>query len=737
MPDFDFEGLAAVLIQRAGELLPAWLPGGKMRGREYITGGLRGGPGDSMSVNMNTGKWADFASDDLKGGDLISLYAAIEGIGQGDAAKRLSERVGFRLTNEPVKTVVQQPKEHKLTPPPADAEVPSFLHPSLGKPVGTWRYTDVAGATLFYVARYQDKGGKKTFLPWSWSTEGYWVQKGWPAPRPLYGLELLKARPDAPCLVVEGEKAAEAARTLAGHVYVVVTWPNGAQAANKADFAPLAGRKVLIWPDADAPGNKAADFIAKGLSGVCSEVKVLDVSGQPDGWDAADAAAEGWTWAKVVEWAKPRAKVFGQVVQATAVAKSNGATADAQVNVTVSAEPQDADASLYALYEEMGIALTGQGNPICNVDNALRVIERYEPLKDLIWFDEFHRKYFTRWNSPTPREWEDVDTLNLTAIMQRDLALRRMSDDMIYKAAVVFAHKHVKNDPRDWMSGLTWDGVERCGHFFIDCFGAEENDYTLAVGRNFWTGMAARIFKPGCQLDNMVVLEGGQGIGKTRALRLLGGPWYAEAHESVTSNDFFMILHGKMIVEIAELDAFSRAEVTRIKQVVTCTTDRYRAPYGRTAQDHPRMSIFVGTTNEHAYLRDNTGGRRFWPVKCGDINHDLIAQNREQLFAEAVARFKAGDKWYEMPAEATLAEQEARRHVDEWEGAIYDFLLQRDEVSIRELAADCLKIEVGKLDTGIQMRVGRVLRALNWSKHTKWTAGAQGKVWRRNERLGD
>ena len=229
----------------------------------------------------------------------------------------------------------------------------------------------------------------------------------------------------------------------------------------------------------------------------------------------------------------------------------------------------------------------------------------------------------------------------------------------------------------------------------------------------------------------MVVLEGAQGIGKTNALRAIGGEWYTEAHEAVTSKDFFMTMQGKLLIEIAELDSFSRAEVTRIKQVITCKTDRFRAPYGRSAKDNPRQCVFVGTTNESHYLRDHTGGRRFWPMKCGKIDLELIKQNREQFFAEAVTRFKAGEPWYEMPIE-THEEQEQRRQVDEWEEPIADHLSNPTiaETTVFEIATECLKFDVPKIDRSVQIRIAAALRKLGWELPNNGPTWRDGKMRR-------
>lgn len=699
MNQLNFEGLANFLLGRALQILPSWVPGGRMYGAEYCAATISGGQGDSFKVNTKTGKWADFASDE-KGGDLISLYAAIHRLEQGEAAKRLSEAHGFPLTNE-TKLQKQEKPSLILSKPPKNAPTLTRMHPVLGRPSYSWEYTDADGQCLFYISRYDTPTGKQ-FCPWSWDSSGKrWVAKGWNAPRPLYNLRELNLRKESPVLIVEGEKAADAAKKLMGNIYVPVTWPNGSKAASKADWAPVHGRKILIWPDADEPGIKAAHEIAELLKQHCQEIKIINVDGQPKGWDAADALEEKWEWERLKEWAKPRAQTFNVTINETTIVN------DGHVDLPENQDKND-------LWASIGVATTEKGAAICNVDAALRLFQGWDEIKNILWYDEFHKRLFTKWKSDKVREWQDVDTLNLTAHVQRELGITRMNDDLIFKAAMIYAHKNSRNEPRDWMDSLEWDGKERIPMFFIECFGVKKTDYSLAVGNNFWVGMAARIYRPGCQLDNMVVLEGSQGIGKTRALRAIGGPWYTEAHESVTSKDFFLSLHGRLLVELAELDSFSKAEVTRIKQVVTCTTDRFRAPYARGAQDYPRMSIFVGSTNESHYLRDNTGARRFWPLRCGSIDHDLIVNTRDQLFAEAVAKFKSGEAWHLMPSESTKAEQEDRRQIDAWESVIQEFLYGKQEVHIKDLAAH-MKFDMSRFDIMHQRRMGAILRKLGWS----------------------
>ena len=289
----DFAGLNTSLLAQAPELLSRWLPGGHLMKREWVCGNLRGEKGESCKVNTKSGEWADFATGD-KGGDLISLYAAIHRIGQGEAFKRLSVEFGFApmaMTAGP--SAPQKPVVPALLPPPPDVPTPAMIHPAFGKPTTPWAYRNSGGDLLFYIARYDPEDGKKLLWPWSWDGSR-WVTKAWTEPRPLYGLDLLAKDPEKQVLVVEGEKAADAARRIAGDNFVVVTWPFGAKAWDKVDWTPLSGRSVTLWPDADEAGVNAMQGIALILHGMGCEVAILDVAGQPEGWDAADAEAEGW-----------------------------------------------------------------------------------------------------------------------------------------------------------------------------------------------------------------------------------------------------------------------------------------------------------------------------------------------------------------------------------------------------------------------------------------------------------
>lgn len=713
----NFEQLNARLSSQIRSLISKWLPGGKLVGNEYMVGSLLGGVGDSLRFNIEKCIGSDFATDE-KFGDCIDLYAKINHISQIESAKQLNELFP-QLKSKPIQQTPAPIKTEKIILPPEDS-FPNFKHFKYGEPSSTYCYRNENSERIYYMARYETPTGKQ-FFPWSYFSDNTWKMKAQEIPRPLFLLDELSTRPEDPILIVEGEKAAEAAKKFVAATYAVTTWSNGAQSYNKTNWKPIYGRSVLIWPDGDEVGIKSANEIAKLLSPYCPEIKIINVNSDLDGFDAADS---GFTWNEFKEWAIPKIKIFNsqQIEPEIMPKKPNLNESDHDV----------IDGSLYAIWEKLGMTRTAQGHPIANLDNALRVLEGFPLFTDIMWFDEFHQKYYTLWNCSKPREWSDIDDFRLTTFMQRKLGLLRISDDMINKAIRMHGKNRPKNEPKDWLESLKWDGVSRISEFFSKCAGAEQNEYVQSASQNFWLTMIARIYSPGCQVDNMIVLEGAQGKGKTSLLRAIGQNWYCSAKEKVDSNNFFQMLQGKLLIEIAELDSFNRAEITRIKQVVSDPVDRYRSPYDRATEDHPRQSIFVGTTNEYAYLRDDTGGRRFWPIKCGEINLTLTNEIREQLFAESVHLYKLNTTWWNMPF-STADEQEQRRQIDPWEELILEYATQKFETTTLEIMNMCLHIEKSKQSRFDEMRIGKILLKFRWNRVRRRLGGDLRWVYTRQE----
>lgn len=380
-------------------------------------------------------------------------------------------------------------------------------------------------------------------------------------------------------------------------------------------------------------------------------------------------------------------------------------------------------------WKSFGYDLTGNGTPVMNINNALIALENDPDLQGHIWYDEFLDRIQTDWQGPL-RNWKDIDDILLCAYLQRHRGLKRIGVQQCHDAAKTAAFHNKRNSCKDWLESLEWDGTPRLEHMLSDGFGTPHDIYTQAVGRCWIVSVVARVMHPGCKVDTVPVLEGGQGIGKSTALSILGGDWFVEAHEPVSSKDFFGVLDGRMMVEISEMQSFTRAEVERIKGIISCQVDRYRKAYGRNAEDHPRHTVLVCTTNRDDWQRDDTGARRFWPIRCGIIDREYLTTNRDQLFAEAVHRYKQGEPWHDVPVAEQEAQVESRREPDLWEPIIGEFLYGKDRVTLSQIFDDCLKMDTLKQDVLSQRRVARILRVTGWETKTVHNADkSKSRAW--------
>jgi putative DNA primase/helicase len=308
----DFEQINATALAALETLVSEWFPNGTREGHEYKIGSLSGEPGRSLSINLRTGAWKDFASD-AGGSDPISLLAAIRSVSMLDSARELGERLRTGITSSGV-SAAPKPGDattwNPIVPVPETAPAPTFRHHKFGQHSAEWAYRTSEGGLIGYIVRFDLPDGGKDVVPrcYCQNADGKreWRWLSFAKPRPLYGLDLLAKKPNAGVIIVEGEKAADAARKICPGV--VVTWPGGGKAVRYADWSPLAGRKVIIWPDRDEPGIAAAQSIAKALAPLAQSVRVITPpAGESNGWDLADALAEGWDKARVVEFLKPKA----------------------------------------------------------------------------------------------------------------------------------------------------------------------------------------------------------------------------------------------------------------------------------------------------------------------------------------------------------------------------------------------------------------------------------------------
>jgi predicted P-loop ATPase len=223
-----------------------------------------------------------------------------------------------------------------------------------------------------------------------------------------------------------------------------------------------------------------------------------------------------------------------------------------------------------------------------------------------------------------------------------------------------------------YLEAVQWDGLPRLDTWLIDYASAPDSDYVRAVGSITLIAAAARALRPGCKADTVLILEGSQGRKKSSLIQALcaDASWFAEHEGALSGRDkdaVMQIVQGPWLVELGELAGLSKAETNTIKQFVTRKVDRLRTPYGRVVEDFPRKTLFIASTNEGEYLRDTTGNRRWLPVSVGNCYPVQLAAVRDQLWAEAVHRLRAGERWWLEDADLLVAaaeEQAARMETD-------------------------------------------------------------------------
>lgn len=308
----------------------------------------------------------------------------------------------------------------------------------------------------------------------------------------------------------------------------------------------------------------------------------------------------------------------------------------------------------------------------------------------------------------------------------------------VYPAVIRHAHDNKYDPVLEYLSDLKWDGKQRLNTWLHKYMGAPDHAILGVFGAKFMIGAVARVFEPGCQMDNMLVFEGKQGGGKTTACAaLFGRPYMISSISDFKSKEASISLQGRWIAEVAELAALKKTDITEVKKFITETVDQYRPVHGKNTIDRPRRCVFIGTTNEHQYLKDSTGNRRFWPVPCGEVRISEIEADRDQLWAEAVDRFRSGEPWW-ITDEATIAQAEAiqaeRAEDDTWGQYIDDWINDPQNgsiefVTIGDVLTNALSITKDRQGRVDEMRVANHLTKRNWTRARKRLQKGGKPIW--------
>ena len=593
------------------------------------------------------------------------------------------------------------------------------------------------------------------------------------SPRSIHGLDRASDNPGWQVLVAPDAETSDAAEILLAAMPIAcVSWVGEPDAT---DWQPLAGRRVILWPEAPAQGGVSLDALAAILAGLGCRVRVV----QGDTGLAA-AIQSGWFAAVVIEYAKARARDWTgpqerEVVPDALVLTRNerphhvaprgdggAALAVAGIPVTdrVGSVPPHTVGNVTAIrgatiplgddlddYRSRLIADEhGKIKPKLN-HNFLWMLRGHPQTRGLFAWNEMATDVFVMARPPwdkTDGPWRDrplleTDIYAATTWLECQGLLPRKPDvrDAIKNIATFTRYNPVS----DYLNGLRWDGCPRLQG------GAWESDTVPPLSTEYlgcppdeifgtfvtkWhIAAVARAYRPGCKADSMVIFESPQGRFKSTYLRKMatidGHEYFADSVGDITNSGSVMLLQGCWIVEVAELSDFSRREVGAVKAWLSRTTDRYVPKYEGQPREVPRNYIVAGTHNPsgHGYLKDPTGARRFWPVPIAWVDLARVDLDRDQIWAEAVALYHKGVKWWLSPEEERQADELTweRRVEHPWASKIDDATKGMQIVTLPAIIA-ALGIPIGQ-QTELTSKVV--------SEHLKSAGYSQGrdKTWRK------
>lgn len=678
MPHYDIDRLKQISIRRIIS---------HETGREFVQRGvklftncpLHDDPGPSLSINENDNTWYCHSLACQKGGDGIRFIELLRNVEFQDACKYLAET--HDRGAESLDTLISKHnkgngkgrKQLPLIPIPEGALTTAldqtlkgdWWKENYGKSVAAWKYHNANGGVVYIDVRFEkeiDGVMKKQVVPLYWGKKGRW-KMGIPLdilkkPRILYNLHLLASNPTRPVLVVEGCKCASVSYPDLSEQFILTTWPGGTNAISKIDIRPLYGREVVIWPDDDPVskhwergGYKAAYYLAEMLSGK-SEVKILravenpDISKDKSGYDIADFIQDGGDPLAYINDEKNIISIEDTKALAglkQSAADDSGEFRDirkfsvlgeptAETILKVSADLRRNDKKAIVPRDSNFLHII-ENDPafryLVAYDTATNQLQHSDIYKELDEIDNIVWQYCQRFYDIAPNKTQRSDMVKSIAYKNIFNSLEIFFNDLKQE---LFGESEPEFDSNPLIAILE--------HFKFtledDYINSEEiRKYYTELFHKYFLRMFIKLeyiirgdidmIPPG---DIVPILEGDQGIGKTRFCLLLSiepTKYYVDMSELqlTTSRDTIAKIRGKLIGELGELAGLKRTELEAIKSFISGTFDEMRRLYSESTVRSPRTISFIGTTNEREYLRDTTGNRRFWPVRIDHVNHEL------------------------------------------------------------------------------------------------------------------
>jgi putative DNA primase/helicase len=390
-------------------------------------------------------------------------------------------------------------------------------------------------------------------------------------------------------------------------------------------------------------------------------------------------------------------------------------------------------------YWEKNLERNDKNRIVSSLRNVFIVLTRDVAWSGVLAFDEFANQVVKRKPPPFERAtagpWDDVDELR-TALWLAQHYFFNPDKKLVMQAATAAAHDAPFHPVRDYFASLTWDSTPRLASWLARYCGASESEYCQLAGKKFLIGAVARVMRPGCKMDNVLVLEGEQGRWKSTTLATLAGKWFGDTPFTIGDKDAYLQMRGSLIYELPELDGFSRTESSSAKAFFSRGYDTYVPKYVAHALKVARQLVFAGTVNHGTYLRDTTGNRRYWPVKIERADIEALVRDRDQIWAEAVHEFNAGTRWWveEGEREQFTVEQDLRYVGDALEDEIRAWALDKTEFTMAQVLNGCVSTERSKWTRAEQTRVGEVIASAGWVKKDRGSTVTPRYVYVRRER---
>ena len=549
-------------------------------------------------------------------------------------------------------------------------EAVNFIQSKMGKASNRWIY-EKDGKPTTVILRWNKENGEKDFRPISRCEDGWII--GAVERRGLYNVDELKKESDY-VIISEGEKCAD---MLKDKGFTCVTNQGGSKAVQKTDWTPLKDKSVVVICDNDESGRKYAELVKYQLNGIQKDFSVIEL-------DELEEKGED-----IVEWFQLYGGTKEKLELKIKEARSSEVSWHDQLNTTKHGVVKN-------LMKNLSLILKN--------DKYFKGNLRYNELsQEMFWKDE-------------PMEECDLNSMmmHISNVYEMDF-----TESLFFRGVEIECKENQFNPLVEYLSGLEWDGVKRVSNWLSTYLGSTQPmEYQEIVGKKWLVGAVARAMRPGCKMDNLLVLEGEQGIGKSTVFSILGGEFYSDSLQGVTSKDDYMLMAGKWILEVPEMGAVLRAGLAEVKAFFTRSQDEYRKPYARLMTKAKRTCVFGGTTNDDDYLRDETGSRRFWPVKCEEIDLDGLQRDVMQLWAEAYNMYQGGEVWHVNRDEAKIcaAQQSSRRQTDVWEDVIMDYATLNDfrPFKLMDLmtSLDGLQMSKDRIDRRSQNRVVKSLKQM-------------------------